>query len=153
MDFITKELIIMRGLSGSGKSTLSKQLAGESGYIFSADDYFMDEQGNYNWVGNKVPTAHKWNHSRMKEAIDQGLSPIIMDNTNITMWDMKQAKELVQHAKANGYNVRIEQTNTPWAFDAKELAKKNTHGLDERRMQKQADRWVPDITVDDILND
>jgi len=148
----SKEFILLRGISGSGKSTLSKQLAGGSGQIFSADDFFMDEQGNYNWVGNKLPTAHKWNHDRIKEAIEQGISPVVMDNTNITMWDMGQAKYLVQFAQEKGYQVKIEQTNTPWAFDAKELAKKNTHGLNEQRIQKQIDRWVPDVSVNDILN-
>ena len=61
-------------------------------------------------------------------------------------------REYIQHARQSGYDVRIEEVKTPWAFDAKELAKKNTHGLDEQRIQKQINRWVPDVTVDDILN-
>jgi predicted kinase len=147
-----KEFIIMRGASGSGKSFLAKQLAGENGQIFSADDYFMDYQGNYNWEGSEISTAHKWNHNRIKEAIENGISPVVMDNTNITMWDMAQSKPIIQHAMERGYDVRIEETQTPWAFDPKELAKRNTHGLDEKRIEKQISRWAPDVTVDDVLN-
>jgi len=105
---MSKEFIIMRGLPGSGKSTLARQLAGDTGQQFAADDYFMDEQGNYNWSGDKVSEAHQWNHRRILDAINQGISPVIMDNTNVSKWDLKQAKPLVEYAEKMGYNVRIE---------------------------------------------
>lgn len=31
----------MRGVPGSGKSTKAKKLAGNAGYIFSTDDFFI----------------------------------------------------------------------------------------------------------------
>ncbi len=150
---MSKEFIIMRGLSGSGKSTLARQLAGDTGQQFAADDYFVDEQGNYNWSGDRVQAAHQWNHGRIKKAIDEGISPVIMDNTNITKWDLKQSKPLIAYAESMGYTVRIEQSNTPWAFDVEELVKKNKHGLDKKKLEKQLGRWVKDPTVDDIKND
>lgn len=36
-----KKLVIMRGLPGSGKSTLAKKIAGNSGVVYSTDDFFM----------------------------------------------------------------------------------------------------------------
>jgi predicted kinase len=149
---MNKELIIMRGISGSGKSFLAKQLAGENGQIFSADDFFMDEQGNYNWKGSQIGQAHEWNHNRLKKAIEEGISPVVMDNTNITMWDMGQAKPMVEYAIEKGYDIKIEEANSPWAFNAEELANRNSHGLDKNRIQKQINKWTPDITVEDILN-
>ncbi len=150
---MNKEFIIMRGMSGAGKSFLAKQLAGATGQQFAADDYFMDEQGNYNWSGDRVQAAHQWNHKRIIEAINQDVSPVIMDNTNISKWDLKQSKPLIEYAESMGYTVRIEEANTPWAKDVNELAKKNQHGLTVKMLEKQLRKWYPDPTVEDIKND
>jgi len=149
---MNKEFILLRGLPGSGKSTLATQLAGDTGQQFAADDYFMDEQGNYNWSGDKVSEAHQWNHRRILNAIDQGVSPVIMDNTNVSKWDLKQAKPLVEYAESKGYNVRIEQAQTPWAFDVNELAKRNTHKVPLEAIQAKLNKWYPNPTVEDIRN-
>ena len=148
-----KEFIIMRGLPGSGKSTLAGKLKGETGVQYAADDYFMDEQGNYNWDANQIGVAHQWNHERIKRAIEQGISPVIMDNTNVSKWDLRQARPLVEYAENQGYEVRIEEANTPWAFNAEELAQRNTHGVPLEAIQKKLQRWHPNPTVEDIRND
>ena len=150
---MNKEFIIMRGLPGSGKSTLAKQLAGDTGSQFAADDYFMDEQGNYNWSADKISEAHRWNHDRIKKAIEQGISPVIMDNTNVSKWDLQQTKPLIEFAEANGYKARIEQANTPWAFNAEELSKKNTHKVPLEAIQAKLNKWYPNPTIDDIKNE
>ena len=147
-----KEFVIMRGLPGSGKSTLAKQIAGDTGQQFAADDYFMDDQGNYNWSGDRVGAAHQWNHQRIKDAIEGGVSPVIMDNTNVSKWDLKQSKSLVEYAESMGYDVRIEQAQTPWAFDVNELAKKNTHKVPLEAIQAKLNKWYPNPTVEDIKN-
>jgi len=149
-----KELIINRGIQGSGKSTLARQLAGETGQIFSADDYHIDpETEQYNWKPENVAKAHIWNYERMKKAIEQGVSPVILDNINVTMWEMRQAKPLIEFAKSKGYDIRIEETKTPWRFDAEELYKKNTHNVPLETIQKKIRQWVPNVTVDDILKE
>ncbi len=147
-----KELIIMRGLSGSGKSTLAKELAGETGVQYAADDYFMDAQGKYNWSSDQIGAAHQWNRERIKKAIDEGISPVILDNTNISKWELRQTKPIVEYAESQGYNVRIEETKTPWAFDAEELVKRNSHGVDMDTIQRQLKKWYPNPTVEDIKN-
>lgn len=152
MPHMKKEFIIMRGCSGSGKSTLAMKLVGDKGVFYAADSYFIDKKGNYNWTSSAIQDAHQWNAARIKKAIFHGLSPVIMDNTNVTKRDLRAAKPLIEYAIANGYCVRIEETKTSWAFNVKELVKKNSHGLDEKLIQRQVDRWSPDITVDDILN-
>ncbi len=148
-----KEFIIMRGLPGSGKSTLAKQLAGGTGVQYAADDYFMDEQGKYNWDPNQIGTAHQWNHERIKRAIEQGVSPVIMDNTNVSKWELRSLRPLVEYAENQGYEVRIEEAKTPWAFDPEELAKRNSHGVPLEAIQGKLRRWHPNPTVDDIRND
>jgi len=148
-----KILYILRGTSGSGKSFLAKQLTGDTGQQFAADDYFLDGQGKYHWSGERVSAAHHWNYERVKKAIDEGISPVILDNTTITKRDLRSAKPVVLYAEANDYEVRIEETKTPWAFDAEELVKRNQHGVNLETIQRQLRRWYPNPTVEDIKND
>jgi len=149
----SKEFILLRGASGSGKSFMAKKLAGNTGQQFAADDYFMDEQGNYNWSGERVSAAHQWNYERVKKAIDEGVSPVILDNTSISKRDLRSAKPIILYAESKGYEVKIEETKTPWAFDAEELVKRNQHGVNLETIQRQLRRWYPNPTVEDIKND
>lgn len=147
-----KEFIIMRGISGSGKSTLAKQLAGETGQIFSADDFWEQSGRGYQFDPNRLGEAHNWNYDRIVSALANGVTPVILDNTNVTLWDMAQAKPVIELAQSEGYDVRIEQPSTPWAFNAEELVKRNTHGVPLKTIEKKIRQWAPDVTVDDIMN-
>ena len=80
--------------------------------------------------------------------IQQGLSPVIVDNTNTMCWE---AKAYVEPAVANGYEVEILQPSTEWAFDVVELAKKNRHNVPEAAIRKMLQRWEEDFTVERIL--
>lgn len=154
-----KEIVIFRGCPSSGKSFLANELAGEAGSVLSADDYHTDPKtGKYNWKPQNVKAAHQWNHQRVKDAIEQGISPVIIDNTNTTMWELKQLKPLVTKAQALGYDVRIEEPNPDWyhwdtAFDADALFERNkgTHNVPLKSIQKMIDRWDKNVTVEDIL--
>lgn len=140
-----KKMIIMRGLSGSGKSTLAREL-GEGGVILSTDD-FWEQDGEYNFDVSRIQEAHDWNRQRAEGAVNKGISPVVIDNTNVEAWE---AKEYVKMAKDQGYDIEIREADTPWAFNAEELAKKNTHGVDQETIQKMLDVWEPNITVEDI---
>ena len=142
----TKKLIIMRGLPGSGKSTLAREL-GNNGIILATDD-FWDENGEYKFDVNRIGEAHRWNEERAKKAIQQGVSPIIIDNTNVQAW---HAKPYVLEAMNNGYEVEIAEPNTPWKLDPEELAKRNTHEVPLDIIQKMVGEWEHDITPKDIL--
>lgn len=147
-----KELIIMRGLPGSGKSFLAKQLAGETGVICSADD-FLYENGEYVWTAERVMEAHRLNGAKIMEVINTGASPIVVDNTNVSRWELRQFKPIIEIAMRKGYEARIEEPNTPWAFNAEELAKRNSHGADKERIENRMRKWVNNPTVEEILND
>src|SRR5574337_1008108 len=109
-----KKIIIMRGVPGSGKSTKAKRLAGETGVIFSTDDFFMRE-GQYVFDGKQIAKAHGWNQARAAVAMQQGISPIVVDNTNTVAWE---AAPYVREATKNGYSVEFICADTPWAMDA-----------------------------------
>lgn len=143
-----KILYICRGLPGSGKSTMAKQLAGSTGVIYSTDDFFM-QNGKYNFNPGKLGEYHQKNFERAKLAMEQGVSPIVVDNTNTTAWE---PKKYVQEAIKHGYKIEVKEPNTPWKFDVDELSKKNTHNVPTDSIKKMLNRWHHDLTVDDILN-
>lgn len=99
-----KTLIIMRGLPGSGKSTKAKTLAGEQGLIYSTDDFFM-VNGKYEYDPKMIGEYHNRNFERTQKAMFEGKPLIIVDNTNIRLWEMKK---YVIAGEQNGYTIRIE---------------------------------------------
>lgn len=107
-----KTLILMRGVSGSGKSTKAAQLASsfEGAVIFSTDDFFMQD-GSYVFDVAKLAENHAKNVARTEAACEQGLSMIIIDNTNLQYWQMKPYVELAQK---HGYDVQFEEVHAEY---------------------------------------
>ncbi len=88
-----KILYILRGVPGSGKSFKAKELAGNTGVIFSTDEFWGTDPETYrkNWDQaiadnnylSKLDEYHNKNYQRTVDALKRGISPIIVDNTNI----------------------------------------------------------------------
>ena len=142
----SKVMYIMRGLPGSGKSTKAEHL-GQGGVVLASDDFFM-VNGEYVWDERAISYAHSWNIRRAKEAIEKGISPIVIDNTNIKG---EYARPYVEMAKEAGYEIRIAEPDTPWKFDVDELARRNTHRVPRDKIQKMVDSWEPDLTPESIM--
>jgi len=79
----------MRGLPGSGKSFKAKKLAGDKGVVFSTDDFFMIG-GKYQFDAKLLGDNHEKNYKRAVEAMKEGKPLIIIDNTNVKLWEMKK---------------------------------------------------------------
>lgn len=141
-----KTLYIMRGLSGSGKSTLAKEL-GQNGIVVSSDNYFM-EDGEYKFDPAKLRQAHTWAQRQIEEAMQEGISPIVADNTNVTAWEMRPIVEL---ALKYGYQPEVREPSTPWKFNAEELAKRNTHGVPQEVIEDKLNKWDEDTSLEHIL--
>ncbi|XP_026564735.1 NEDD4-binding protein 2-like 1 isoform X2 [Pseudonaja textilis] len=118
----SKSLYLLRGLPGSGKSTLARQLKHEfpNAVIFSTDEYFITEDGTYEFNPDCLGDAHKWNQERARKAMKKGKSPIIIDNTNIHAWEMKPYAIM---ALENRYKVIFREPDTRWKFHVRELAR------------------------------
>ena len=55
----------------------------------STDDFFVDASGRYMHDPARINAAHTWNQQRVLDAIQSGAySTIIVDNTNLRIWDM-----------------------------------------------------------------
>src|SRR5690606_1663060 len=95
---VDRKLILMRGLPGSGKSTLAQELAGDDGQIHSTDDLFMID-GKYQFNPDLLSLNHAKNVENVSHAMQRGVTPIVVDNTNTRAYEMKQYVLL-----ANKYN-------------------------------------------------
>jgi hypothetical protein len=120
----------------------------DAGWVCSADDFFLDEAGKYVWDPKKIQQAHEWCQKRALQMLEQGLSPVIVDNTNTMCWE---ARPYVKAAVERGYEIEVLQPQTPWAFDPVELARKNRHAVPEAAIRKMLQRWEEDFTVERIL--
>lgn len=83
-----KILIIMRGVPGAGKSYLARQLRG-NGVVLSTDDFFINYQGQYVFDRYRLSEAHEWNQKRADQKVRVGTNPVVIDNTNLEVWEMQ----------------------------------------------------------------
>lgn len=146
-----KVIVLLRGLPGSGKSTLAKSILERTiGYnpetvrkhILSTDDFFV-RNGVYDYQPQKISEAHGWNHQRAFNVMSKGCSPVIIDNTNTQMWEMKPYASM---ATDFGYILEILEPDTHWCYNERELEKRNTHGVPKNTIQNMLDRYEKNVT-------
>lgn len=152
-------LIVLRGIPGSGKSTKAKELVGE-GAIHSTDD-LIESQGDYRKFfsdmissGNFGPLSemHRNNHLNAVNSMKSGVTPVIIDNTNIRP---SEAKNYVESALKLGYsddNIKFVEIGTGGLL-AEQLAERNTHGvpLDKIKSMIQAYESSGSMTLNKVL--
>jgi predicted kinase len=112
------EVIVLSGLPGSGKSYYTKKL--ENFKSFSADDFFINEEGVYKFDHTKIGEAHaecfrkyvEYLQSEDEYARQYGLNgvPVVVDNTNLTAAEIAP---YVAAANAYGWPVRIVNISCP----------------------------------------
>jgi predicted kinase len=130
---IEPTVIILVGAPGSGKSTLSKEYEAKyNAVICSADHFFTDERGVYNWNPEKIGVAHNVCKNKFQFALQHGQNSVI-DNTNTKWRDMKH---YVLGAAYYGYNLIIAETRTAWRNDAAECAKRCIHNVPQDKIQQ-----------------
>ncbi|XP_051018792.1 NEDD4-binding protein 2-like 2 isoform X5 [Acomys russatus] len=84
-----------------------------------------------------------------KQAIDQGRSPVIIDNTNTQAWEMKPYVEM---AIGKGYRVEFHEPETWWKFDPEELEKRNKHGVSRKKIAQMLDRYEFQMSISIVMN-
>ena len=92
---------ILRGIPGCGKSTLATNLAGNTGVVCEADNYFLSDKG-YRFDATKLGLAHAWCKDIFCNALEGGTPVIVVSNTNI---DPSHFEFYEQTAQAAGYQV------------------------------------------------
>lgn len=125
---------IMRGLPGSGKSTLARKLV-EGGVIHSTDDLRMRD-GVYHWDPRETEALHRQNLDNFRESLSKGISPVVVDNTNIRNWEHAPYRF---EAECAGYQVIVISVYA----DPLECAARNTHQVPEETILLMSRNWEP----------
>lgn len=156
-----QELVIMRGVPGAGKSTEVNKLIGE-GVVHSTDTLIeMRGDGAYAKHFAAMVESGDWSaHSRVhhqnfvnaKFSMEMGVSPVIVDNTNIRA---NESKKYVKAALEMGFseaNIKVVDVGYG-GCTAEVLAERNTHNVPLATIKKMmsSHRGVGPLTVKKIL--
>lgn len=129
------DLILLRGLPGSGKSLLASVIlqspAGLEPEILSADDFFIDQDGNYNFDSEKIKEAHNYCQFRCSERMRQQKSRIVVANTFTQEWEMEIYFDMAKRYNYRVHTVIVENRH----------GSENIHGVPNDKLQKMRARF------------
>ncbi len=168
-----KRMILMVGLPSCGKSYSSLELVTPGGVRIEFDEYFYSQVGSdphaYNWSRKKLVDARVWNFERITTAVDEGLSPIVVDSDNGAY---PYTKSYVTYALEHGYSIEFAEPESPWWRAIRELLRdksanrealiiwaqklstmsSTTHRVPVGTFLSRMQRWISDATLNDILS-
>ena len=102
-------IVMLRGVPGAGKTTLAEALATNHTLLVAADDYMLDEDGNYLFNPNRLKLCHYKCKMAVEDGINHGrYSKIIVHNTSTQEWEMKPYFDLAEKYDINIYSVIVE---------------------------------------------
>ena len=129
------DLILLRGIPGSGKSTLGNVilncLPNENHHVLSADDYLINDNGEYKFNSSKLREAHNDCHEKCAKRMKLEFSKIVVANTFTEEWEMDRYYEM-----ADRYGYRVHSIIVENRHDGK-----NIHGVPEDKLQQMKERF------------
>jgi predicted kinase len=96
----TGHLILLRGLPGSGKSLLGEVINSPifnwsgSNVVLSADDYYINKDGIYEFDVEKITEAHNDCIQRCAKLMSGGSNKIVVANTFVEQWELRPYYEI-----------------------------------------------------------
>ncbi len=124
-------LYIVRGLPGSGKSSLAKKL---TEVVYSADDFFTNKKGEYNFNAKLLGKAHEWCWGKVRDAMFIGANAVAVANTFTQAWE---AEKYYQIAEEYGYSVFVIECQNDFG---------NVHDVPQESIDAMKERWEKDLT-------
>ena len=129
------ELILLRGLPGSGKTTLAKIIlqlrSTDEPEILSADDFFEDKEGEYNFDPTKLKEAHNYCQFRCSERMRQQKARIVVANTFTQEWEMDEYFKMAERYNYRVHTVVVENRH----------GNENVHGVPEDKLKQMKNRF------------
>lgn len=129
------DLILLRGIPGSGKTTLGSVIlrcvGSDQPDVLSADDYFVDSDGNYNFDVTKLKEAHNDCQVRCANKMKNEFSKIVVANTFTQEWEMKIYFDMAERYKYRVHTVIVENRHGGG----------NVHNVPEDKLQQMKDRF------------
>jgi hypothetical protein len=164
---------LMRGLPSCGKSFKAKALVANGGLVCETDEYFYTQVGNdpskYNYRGELQQAACDWNFDRFCRAVDEGISPIVVDRGNSRSLE---SRRYARYAVDRGYRLEMVEPDSWWWQEIRVLLKykrltkpalyewaeklsemsRSTHRVPASTIKDWMDKWKWNLTVEEILN-
>ena len=131
-----RRVIIMRGLPGSGKSSYISQYHRDS-HVCSADNYFTDSSGRYNYNQELIGEAHRHCQMDFEVALSDGSRDVIVDNTNFQKWHYI---DYIKQAQTAGLQVVVINLYDGGCTDTL-LEMRNKHGVTADKIALMRERW------------
>jgi len=129
------DLILLRGIPGSGKSTLGEIILQtpqkQTPDVLSADNFFVDENGKYDFDPSKLKEAHNMCQQKCAERMRLEFSKIVVANTFTQEWEMEPYFEM---AKRYGYRVHT-------LIVENRHGSKNVHNVPDEKLGQMKDRF------------
>ena len=142
-------VIILRGIPGSGKSTFIQKIVQELNLeedqykVCSADNYFINENGDYKFDRSKIKLAHEYCGKDFMECLNkstEGRIIAFVDNTNTKFWEF--SKYLQHGSKEN--KTFVVSIRLPNLSDLKEeYLKRNVHGVPSSAVKRMYESFQP----------
>lgn len=129
------ELILLRGIPGSGKSTLGDVIlhcpGSNSSDVLSADNFFIDHKGNYNFDVTKLKQAHNECQQKCAERMKLELSRIVVANTFTEKWEMDSYYEMAERYGYRVHSLIVENRHNGV----------NIHDVPEEKLEQMKNRF------------
>jgi predicted kinase len=131
----TGDLILLRGLPGSGKSSLGEIIlhcpGSNSPDVLSADNFFIDDKGNYNFDATKIKQAHNDCQQKCAERMKLEISRIVVANTFTEEWEMLIYFEMAERYRYRVHTLIVENRH----------GGSNIHNVPENKLQSMRNRF------------
>ena len=129
------DLILLRGVPGSGKSTLGdiilQTTQQQKPDVLSADNFFIDDKGVYNFDPTKLKEAHNMCQQKCAERMRLEFSKIVVANTFTQEWEMQPYFEM-----ANRYGYRVHTVIVENRHGGK-----NIHSVPDEKVEQMKNRF------------
>ena len=129
------ELILLRGLPGSGKSTLAKVIlqlpSNAEPEVLSADDFFENKEGEYNFDATKLKEAHNYCQFRCSERMRQQKARIVVANTFTQEWEMEEYFKMAERYNYRIHTIVVENRH----------GSNNVHNVPEDKLEQMRNRF------------
>ena len=114
--------------------------------VASADNYFVNAEGEYRFDQSRIGDAHSWCKKLVSKALASGVALVIVDNTATRLFEYGH---YLSEASRRSYGSRVAEIACPNEATARIFAARNSHGVPPEKVLEMWRRWEgrPGATV------
>jgi hypothetical protein len=127
-----RRLYIISGIPGTGKTSLANLIAdghdreGDHVCHVEADDFHINEEGEYEWRAENVKKSHEWCQQVVQSALAADTPVVIVSNTFCTNWSIEPYEEMAQLWKYEVVRIEMDYNNH---WSPSQLSLRNVHNV------------------------